>query len=207
MEPRDRGPEAPGAGGKEEELTQEDSTAQDVDEKTMSKINRYVALLRAINVGGRTVKMDQLRQIFEALPIRNVSTFIASGNVLFDTAAAAIHLEASIEQQLKRHLGYSVLTFIRTIPELQQVVKLDPFSGEEGTVYVAFLKRPPSREVAKSLVALSNDVDRFHVQEREVYWLAKAGFSGSTFSGAKLEKVVGPATARNLTTVRKLAER
>jgi uncharacterized protein (DUF1697 family) len=173
----------------------------------MSTINRYVALLRAINVGGRVVKMDQLRRIFEALPIRNVSTFIASGNVLFDTPAAAIHLEASIEQQLKQQLGYPVLTFIRTIPDLQQVVALNPFRGEEGSVYVAFLKRPPSREVAKSLVELSNEVDRFHVHQREVYWLAKAGFSGSTFSGAKLEKIVGPATARNITTVRKLSEK
>lgn len=168
-------------------------------------IHRYVALLRAINVGGRVVKMDELRKIFEMLPIRNVSTFIASGNVLFETAAAALHLEASIEQQLRAHLGYPVLTFIRTIPELQKVAAHDPFDGEEGGLYVAFLKKPPSREAKQTLVAASNDVDRFHVHGREVYWLARAGFSGSSFSGAKLEKIVGPATARNITTVRKLA--
>ena len=168
-------------------------------------IQRYVAFLRAINVGGHVVKMDRLRQIFEQLPIRNVSTFIASGNVLFESAAAAIHLEASIELQLRKHLGYPVATFIRSIPELQQVAARDPFEGDDGTLYVGFLKRQPAPAAARTLSACSNDTDRFRVNGREVYWLGKAGFSGSTFSGAKLEKIVGPATLRNVTTVRRLA--
>ncbi|MEO5898201.1 MAG: DUF1697 domain-containing protein [Vicinamibacterales bacterium] len=170
-------------------------------------IHHYVAFLRAINVGGRTVKMDHLKQIFEALPIKNVSTFIASGNVLFETPAAAIHLEASIELQLRKHLGYPVATFIRTIPELQKVAAHEPFAGEEGTVYVAFLKTRPSIEAQRTLSGFNSEVDRFHVHGREAYWLAKAGFSGSSFTGAKLEKTLGPATARNITTVRKLAAR
>jgi uncharacterized protein (DUF1697 family) len=170
-------------------------------------INHYVAFLRAINVGGRTVKMDHLKQIFEALPIKNVSTFIASGNVLFDSAAAAIHLEASIELQLRKHLGYPVATFIRTVPELQKVAAHDPFAGEEGSVYVAFLKIKPTVEAQRTLSGFNNDVDRFHVNGREAYWLAKAGFSGSTFTGPKLEKTLGPATTRSITTVRKLAAR
>ncbi len=167
--------------------------------------HRYVAFLRAINVGGHTVTMDRLRQIFELLPIKNVSTFIASGNVLFESAAAAIHLEASIELQLRKHLDYPVATFIRTIPELQKVAAHDPFQGEEGTLYIGFLKRQPPAAAVRTLTAGSNEVDRFQVTGREVYWLGKAGFSGSTFSGAKLEKIVGPATLRNITTVRKLA--
>src|SRR5215207_2717430 len=148
-----------------------------------SMIHRYVAFLRAINVGGHIVKMDRLREIFEALPIKNVSTFIASGNVLFESAAAAIHLEASIELQLRKHLGYPVGTFIRTIPELQKVAVHDPFSGGEGTLYVAFLKTGPGAAASHTLVGLSNEIDQFHVNGREAYWLGKTGFSGSTFSG------------------------
>ena len=170
-------------------------------------IHRYVAFLRAINVGGHIVKMDRLRQIFEALPIRNVSTFIASGNVLFESAAAAIHLEGSIELHLRKHLGYPVGTFLRTIPELQKVADHDPFGGEEGTLYVAFLKTKASAEAVGSLTGFSNETDRFHVSGREAYWLGKAGFSGSTFTGAKLEKILGPATLRNITTVKKLADK
>src|SRR5215207_6036774 len=142
-------------------------------------IHRYVAFLRAINVGGHLVKMDRLRQIFEALPIRNVSTFIASGNVLFESAAAAVHLESSIELQLRTHLGYPAATFIRTIPELQKIAAHNPFAGEDGTLYVAFLKARPPTGAVRTLTALSNEVDRFHVNGREAYWLGKAGFSGS----------------------------
>ena len=74
-----------------------------------------------------------------------------------------------------------------------------------GTLYVGFLKRQPAADAVRTLTSCSNDVDRFRVKGREVYWLGKAGFSGSTFSGAKLEKIVGPVTMRNVTTVRKLA--
>jgi uncharacterized protein (DUF1697 family) len=168
-------------------------------------IHRYVAFLRAINVGGHIVKMDRLREIFEALPIKNVSTFIASGNVLFESAAAAIHLEASIELQLRKYLGYPVGTFLRTIPELQKVAAHDPFGGQEGTLYVAFLKTKPPPDSVRTLTGFSNEIDRFHVSGREAYWLGTAGLSGSTFSGAKLEKILGPATVRNITTVKKLA--
>src|SRR5215203_5484310 len=169
--------------------------------------HRYVAFLRAINVGGHIVKMDRLRELVAVLPVSNVSTFIASGNVLFESAAAAIHLEAAIELQLRKHLGYPVTTFIRAIPELQKVVAHDPFTGEEASLYVGFLKAKPSLGAARTLTSASNEVDRLHVNGREVYWLAKGGFSGSTFTGAKLEKIVGPMTVRNMTTVRKLAAR
>ncbi|MEO6214087.1 MAG: DUF1697 domain-containing protein [Vicinamibacterales bacterium] len=168
-------------------------------------IHHYVAFLRAINVGGRIVKMERLRQIFEALPIKHVSTFIASGNVLFDSAAAALHLEASIELQLRKHLGYPVATFMRTVPELQKVAAHDPFDGDEGRLYVAFLKTKPSPLAERTLAGFENEVDRFHVHGREAYWLAKAGFSGSTFTGTKLERTLGPATTRSITTVQKLA--
>jgi uncharacterized protein (DUF1697 family) len=167
--------------------------------------NRYVAFLRAINVGGHTVKMDRLRDLVAALPVRNVSTFIASGNVLLESEAAAIHLEAAIELQLRKHLGYPVGTFIRTIPELQKVVDHDPFPGEDASLYVGFLKTKPAAGPVRTLTSASTEVDRFHLHGREVYWLARAGFSGSTFTGAKLEKMVGPMTMRNITTVRKLA--
>ena len=60
---------------------------------------RYVALLRAINVGGRTVKMDRLRVLFEEMKLQNVQTYIASGNVIFDSSAAA----ASSSLEMSRH--------------------------------------------------------------------------------------------------------
>ena len=89
---------------------------------------RYIAFLRAINVGGHTVKMDVLRQHFEALGFSQVETFIASGNVVFETTAKNTRtLEKKIEQQLRAALGYEVATFIRTTAELAAIAQYQPF--------------------------------------------------------------------------------
>ena len=75
----------------------------------------YIAFLRAINVGGRTVKMDRLRGLFEHLGYADVETFIASGNVIFQSPAEDTRaLEQQIEAHLAASLGYEVATFVRT---------------------------------------------------------------------------------------------
>ena len=79
---------------------------------------RYIAFLRAINVGGHTVKMDRLRQIFDSLGFSNVETFLASGNVVFETTAQdTAALETRITAGLRAALGYEVATFLRTPAE------------------------------------------------------------------------------------------
>src|SRR5215831_8752107 len=83
---------------------------------------KYVAFLRAINVGGRTVKMEELRRIFDAIGFSNVETFIASGNVIFDSKSKATRaIEQKIETALLKSLGYAVDTFVRAIPELTRI--------------------------------------------------------------------------------------
>ena len=80
---------------------------------------RTIAFLRAVNVGGHTVKMDALRRHFESLGFSNVETFIASGNVIFETPFKnARTLESSIENKLRDALGYEVAAFLRTDAEL-----------------------------------------------------------------------------------------
>ena len=114
-------------------------------------MSRYVALLRAINVGGHVVKMDRLRTLFEELDFTDVETVIASGNVLFSSSArSAAALEAKIERHLESALGYEVTTFVRTPAEMSTVAAFDPFPGmvEDGhTLSVAFLKEHPGRHV------------------------------------------------------------
>jgi uncharacterized protein (DUF1697 family) len=172
----------------------------------------YVAFLRAINVGGHIVKMDRLRRLFEAIPLAGVSTFIASGNVLFESAKPAAQLEASIERQLKGALGYEVTTMVRSTAELSAIVglveaqRLGPGGGV--TLYVGFLKSAPPGEVARAVGALSNESDMLSVHGRELYWRCATSFSQSTIAGAKLEKLVKiPATFRNFNTVQKIAQK
>ena len=173
---------------------------------------KYIAFLRAINVGGHTVKMDRLRGLFEAMGHSNVETFIASGNVIFDaTSQTPAALEKKIAVQLQASLGYEVATFIRTPTELAAIIRYKPFSDAElnaadHTLYIGFLPEPPSAAARNKLLASATKSYDFHIYGREVYWLCRKRFSESEFSGKQLEKTLGlPATLRNSTTVKKIA--
>jgi uncharacterized protein (DUF1697 family) len=173
---------------------------------------KYVAFLRAINVGGHTVKMDHLRSLFEGLGFSNVETFIASGNVIFDsTSKSTKALEKKIEGCLQETLGYAVATFIRSTSELAAIAAYKPFSDPElnnegHTLYIGFMSAKPSDTATEKLRSLATKVDDFHLNGREVYWLCRTRFSESDISGALLAKILGmPATLRNSTTVKKLA--
>lgn len=172
---------------------------------------RYIALLRAINVGGHNVKMAHLRELIGSLGYANVETFIASGNVIFDAPAQdARTLEKRIEDHLRESLGYEVATFVRSASELANTARHWPFDPSDleadGTsLYIAFLPAPPTAEAQEKLMAFRTEVDDFAVHGREVYWLCRKKISESSFSGALLEKTVRmPATMRNATTVKKL---
>ena len=173
---------------------------------------QLIAFLRAINVGGHTVKMDRLRELFVAMGFADVETFIASGNVIFTTPETNLPaLEQTIEGALRSALGYEVATFIRTPAELTAIVRYEPFAAadlqaEGHGLYVAFVKVDPSPSAEARLQGFTTAIDAFRVRGREIYWLCRKKSSESTFSGAILEKNLGQAaTMRNITTVKKLA--
>ena len=168
---------------------------------------RYIAFLRAINVGRHVVKMDRLRALFEELGFRNVETFIASGQVIFDTRAAdPDKLEAKIEKHLHAALGYEVASFIRQPAELAKIAA--HARDGPGTLYIFFTRQRPSKAAQEKLMSHAGEVDSFEVHGREVYWYSRQGFSGSKFTGALLEKIIGmPATARNVNTVQRLIDK
>jgi uncharacterized protein (DUF1697 family) len=172
---------------------------------------RYVAFLRAVNVGGRVVKMDALRRLFESMTFANVETFIASGNVIFEARQSdASRMEQAIEKQLVGALGFSVATFVRSIPELVALTQHPLFADgavESGTaLFVAFARSTPSAEAKRKLRSSSGDVDAFEFHKADVLWLRRGAYHESKFSGPALEKTLGmPMTVRNSTTVRKIA--
>jgi uncharacterized protein (DUF1697 family) len=171
---------------------------------------RTIAFLRAINVGGHTVKMDILRRHFESLGLAGVETFIASGNVIFETPSRNIQiLETIIEKELREAFGYEVVTFLRTGRELADIAEYTPFRrsdlGAAVAFNVAFLKKPLDGPSVKKLATLGTDIDDFHFHEREVYWLCRRKQSESTFSNAVLEKTLGiRSTLRGMNTIQEL---
>ena len=172
---------------------------------------RYIAFLRAINVGGHTIKMDALRGLFEALGYSRVETFIASGNVIFETTQAdPSALEARIEDHLRQSLGYAVNTFVRSNAQLARIAAYQPFPPEvmeagSGRLYIAFLASLPPAAARQKLLDAQTPTDVFHFHDSELYWWCRTGLSESVFSGTLLEKIIGmPATVRNSTTVGKL---
>lgn len=172
---------------------------------------RFVAFLRAINVGGHNVKMDHLRQLFEEMGLSNVETFIASGNVVFETTSKnAQGLERKIEKRLHEALGYEVATFIRTDAELADIASYIPFRQSEldkaVALNIAFLAAKPDEQATEKLLALRTDVDDFCVHGREIYWLCRMRQSDSKISNALLEKTLGmKSTLRGVNTIKKLS--
>lgn len=137
----------------------------------------YVALLRGINVGGHVVKMERLRELFAELGFARVRTYIQSGNVFFDSAENdRAALTQTIERHLHQALGYAVPVFLRTIPELEQVLALDPLRGEkvppDQRLCIAFAARPIPRDLALPLWSPKNDTQILHATPLEalVVW-------------------------------------
>jgi uncharacterized protein (DUF1697 family) len=176
-------------------------------------MTRYVAFLRAINVGGHVVKMDALRRLFEEWGGADVATFIASGNVVFDSARrSSTAAERSIEEHLHRALGYPVVTFLRTIPELAAIAAHAPFAaadyGTGATLFIGFMKEAPPAALVRIVAASSDDANSFSICGRELYWLQRRLAPGSAGTGPPLERILGsPITVRNVNTVRRLAAR
>ncbi len=173
---------------------------------------RYIAFLRAINVGGRIVKMEALQAHFESLGFTDVETFIASGNVIFDAQGKEEALRHKIEAPLEAALGHEVTTFLRTPAEVCAVSQFAAFDAALMTsaqaLNVAFLHEPLDEIARETLMELRTDIDEFSVNGREVYWLCRKKQSASKFSNALFErKLKVQTTFRGINTVRKLAEK
>ena len=180
---------------------------------TLRRMPHYVAFLRGINLGNRRLKMDALRAHFVALGLSDVSTFIASGNVLFSSRSAdGRKLAQKIQGHLHKALGYEVDAFVRTRAEVAAIAAHRPFIDSDlahpaHTVHVAFLSEPLSAAQAKGLVACRTEVDGLSVNGREFYWLCRIKSHESTvWAQTALRALKLPSSSmRSLTTIRKLA--
>jgi uncharacterized protein (DUF1697 family) len=169
-------------------------------------VPRYAAFLRGINVGGTRVSKDDLCAPFGALGFENVTTFRASGNVIFDAPSEpATKLAKRIEKALADDLGFTnATTFIRTTAEMRALAKDDPFPREpDQKLHVLFcLKKPPA-----SVLEYALETDHLKIGKKELYWAPEGRMLDSQLDLKAVEKVIGPNTMRTKGTVDQIAER
>jgi len=174
-------------------------------------MTQYVAFLRAINVGGRMVKMEDLKKILALPGIKNIGTYIQSGNVVFHSPETDRDtLAKKIEAKLHKSLGFEVKTLLRTIPEMEAIVKKNPFQkhAEDMALHVSFLSERADDKLIEQLLALQTEFEQFRFMDTEAYILVRKGAYGETkFSNTFLEKKLKLyATTRNWATVNKMLE-
>ena len=163
----------------------------------------YVALLRAVNVGGTSkLPMADLRRIADELGFGSPRTLIASGNLLFESDADGEQVRRQLEARLEEHMGKRVPVMIRTGSELAEVAAANPFGDAPGRrVLVTFLDAPPPADALGSARGL--DGERIALGKREIY----VDYCGRLLGRSKLRiPAADTGTARNMNTVAKLAE-
>jgi len=162
----------------------------------------YVALLRAVNVGGTgKLPMTELASMCEAAGFQNVKTYIASGNVVFTSRVKESAVKLALEARLFEYSGKSVDVMVRTASEMAQVLKDNPFSKDPGNRTVAiFLDEPPPKD---TLEQITGQVDeKVKLGKREIYVCY-----GPDMGHSKLKiPAARNGTARNMNTVAKLAD-
>ena len=173
---------------------------------------KYAAFLRGINVGGNNmIKMERLREIVAALGFENVRTYVNSGNVVFEARKTPDKkLASSIHDAVKKHLGMDISVMVRSIDEIKEIVKNNPYDGQfenDKELHIFFLNEPLSPEHRELLLANNSDTELITLDERTIYYLPRAGILEGVLGKGYIDKKLKlRATARNWRTVNKVAE-
>jgi uncharacterized protein (DUF1697 family) len=175
-------------------------------------MNRFVAFIRGINVGGHIVTKDQLIDAFISLGFQNVSTFGQSGNIIFETNdLVPEEIKAKIENKLCTILSYQVALFIKTISQLKSVIDFDPFKNHEaeGASYlVTFLSSPPAKLALQlPLIIPKSTAQILAIRGSEVFSVTHGGGEGALPNQFLESKLQIKATTRNINVIKRIVEK
>jgi uncharacterized protein (DUF1697 family) len=172
-----------------------------------------VSMLRGVNVGGHNkIKMDALRALYESLGLRNVESFIQSGNVLFRTKERDLPaLAKRIQNGIERQFGFRPAVILRTCSELRDVIRRNPFAKRRGIepnrLLVTFLASDPGAEARERLKRMKTEPEELLIEGREVFIYFPNGMARPKLSWPTIEKMLGTSgTGRNWNSVAKLLE-
>jgi uncharacterized protein (DUF1697 family) len=170
-----------------------------------------LSLLRGINVGGKKVPMLDLRGLYADLGFKNITTYIQSGNVIFESKVDATSTTKKIEKGLKEKFGFDVSVILRTKEELNSVIRGNPFlkekNIEEEKLYVIFLAASADKELVKKLEESLPGPERFIIKEKTIYLYCPVGYGEAKLNNNFFEKKLKViATTRNWRTTNILLE-
>jgi uncharacterized protein (DUF1697 family) len=175
-------------------------------------MQRFVAFLRGMNLGGRRIKNDDLRRHFAEMGLEEVATFRASGNVIFTPAAreAEGKLATRVEAELDERLGYAVPVFLRSAREIAAIAARQPFAPRaveksKGKLQVSLLKKKPSAAAKKKVLAMADGEDLLALEGRELYWLPSGGLLESDLDLKAIAQLLGVDTRRTMGTIEQIA--
>ncbi|MBC8147346.1 MAG: DUF1697 domain-containing protein [Bacteroidetes bacterium] len=177
-------------------------------------MTKYISILRGINVGGkRKILMDDLRKLYENLGFSNITTYIQSGNVIFDSKEKLVvnEIENLIQQAIFETSNFDVPVIVRTLDEIVKSISNNPFTKEKDydieRLYLTFLKENPTTENLEKLKKFDFPLDKFEIIEKDVFGYCSGKFSDSKITNNFFEsKLKVVATTRNWKTVNKLFE-
>ncbi len=174
-------------------------------------MSQYAAFLRGMNVGGHRLSNAELQARFEELGFSEISTFRASGNVVFAGAREPVEeMAAQIEAGLEAALGYAVPVFLRTASEVRKIAAHQPFERvlvekSKGKLQITMLSARPAAKEQKEVLALASDQDRLAFGDRELHWLPSGGVLDSALDFKVIGKLLGPMTTRTKGTIDQVA--
>ncbi|MCU1635608.1 MAG: hypothetical protein JWQ68_847 [Cryobacterium sp.] len=172
-------------------------------------MTRYVALLRGVNVGGITLKMADLAEVFTTMGLGNVKTVLASGNVLFDSPQAASELKPALENALSERFGYEAWVHVVELDVIEGIILDFPFDADrEGwQPYVVFVSvDSDASDLTEIEEALDPAAECIRQGKGVIYWTVQRGNSLSSDFARQVAKARHKSftTTRNLRTLKKL---
>jgi uncharacterized protein (DUF1697 family) len=174
-------------------------------------VARFVAFLRAVNLGERRVAMATARRVFEELGFDQVGSYANSGNLLFNADGSASDHETAIRSALEDMFGFELTTFVRTARQVKALATEKPFGViAAGHTHFALLALTRLTATEKNAVeALSNDHDEVVVRGRDIHWLIRSRSTETTLGSRQWSQSLpsNPTTARNTTMLERLAEK
>jgi uncharacterized protein (DUF1697 family) len=173
----------------------------------------YLSLFRAINVGGNAaVKMATLKELHEALRFNNVTTYLQTGNVVFDSEETDPHqLAERIANEFEKKFGFRTEVIIRTQAELKETFHNNPFHNqpdkEAKWIVAMFLSGTPDSQAVEGFLSSFSGIEKLFIAGKELYVYYPEGIGNSKLTNALIEKKLKVSgTGRNWNTVTKLAE-